>query len=140
MTTSPASGDSPFVGAGWGFPLRTGPTGAFAMVRGHEELQESMRIVLGTAIGERPRRPEFGCGVHDLVFDTVDAGLIARVSAEVHSCLRRWEPRVDVLSVITTPDEGRPEVLLIDIEYAIRGTNDPRNLVVPFYAIPGEPA
>jgi phage baseplate assembly protein W len=133
-----AQGDSPFVGVGWGFPLRTGPTGAFAMVRGHEELQESMRLVLGTAIGERPRRPEFGCGVHDLVFDTVDASLIARVSEEVHNCLRRWEPRVDVRSVITTPDEGRPEVLLIDIEYAIRGTNDPRNLVVPFYAIPGE--
>jgi phage baseplate assembly protein W len=138
--TAGQAGDSPFVGAGWGFPLRTGPTGAFALVRGDEELAESIRLVLGTAPGERPRRPEFGCGIHDLVFDALDAQLSARVSAEVRAALLRWEPRIDVLDVSATPDVDRPGVLLIDVAYAPRETNDARNLVVPFYVLPGEDA
>jgi phage baseplate assembly protein W len=109
-------------------------------VRGYAELEESMRLILGTAPGERPRRPEFGCGVHDLVFDAVDAELASRVAAEVQSALLRWEPRIDVLAVHVAPDPGRPAVLLIDVEYAVRDTNDARNLVVPFYALPGEDA
>jgi phage baseplate assembly protein W len=130
---------NPFVGAGLAFPLRTGTTGGLGLVRGEDELEESMRIVLGTAPGERPRRPEFGCGIHDLVFDAIDARLTARIAHEVTAALTRWEPRVDVRSVAVAPDPTRPEVLVIDVGYAVRGTNDPRNLVVPFYAIPGEP-
>ena len=135
-----AGGDSPFVGAGWGFPLRTSPTGALALVRGDEELEESIRLVLGTAHGERPRRPDFGCGIHDLVFDALDARLSARVAAEVRASLLRWEPRIDVLDVRATGDPARPGVLLIDVAYAPRDTNDARNLVVPFYVLPGEDA
>ncbi len=140
MTTREASfgGQSPFVGAGFAFPLRTGPTGAFGLVHGHQELEESMRIVLGTAVGERPRRPEFGCGIHDLVYETADADLAARVALEVKASLARWEPRIDVRSVHVTPDQDRPELLYIDVHYAVRETNDARNLVVPFYAIPEE--
>lgn len=136
---SAAEAGSPFVGAGWAFPLRTGGTGGIALVTGHDELQESMRLVLATARGERPRRPEFGCGVHDLVFDVVDAALTRRVEEEVRAALLRWEPRVDVLAVEVGPDPDRPAVLLIDVHYAVRDTNDARNLVVPFYALPGEP-
>jgi phage baseplate assembly protein W len=131
-------GRSPFVGAGFAFPLRTGPTGGFGLVSGHQEIEESMRIVLGTAVGERPRRPEFGCGIHDLVFDTADRELAARVGLEVRASLARWEPRIDVRSVEVTPDQERPELLYIDVHYAVRETNDARNLVVPFYAIPEE--
>jgi phage baseplate assembly protein W len=133
-------GDSRFIGAGLGFPLRTTATGAVALVRGYAELEESMRLILGTAPGERPRRPEFGCGVHDLVFDAVDTELAGRVAAEVRAALLRWEPRVDVLAVRVAPDPDRPVVLIIDVEYAVRDTNDARNLVVPFYALPGEDA
>lgn len=136
--TAQAAGDSPFVGAGWGFPLRTGPTGAVALVRGHEELEESIRLVLGTAPGERPRRPDFGCGIHDLAFAALDAQLSARAAAEVRASLLQWEPRIDVLDVQAVGDPDRPGVLLIDVAYAVRDTNDARNLVVPFYVLPGE--
>ena len=29
-------------------------------------------MILGTAPGERPMRPEFGCGIHDYIFESID--------------------------------------------------------------------
>ena len=60
------------------------------------------------------------------------------IEYDVRSALRRWEPRVDVIDVDVGFDEDRPSLVYIDISYRIRSTNDPRNLVFPFYSIPGE--
>ena len=60
------------------------------------------------------------------------------IAYDVRSALRRWEPRVDVIDVDVGFDEDRPSLVYIDISYRIRSTNDPRNLVFPFYSIPGE--
>ena len=118
-----------FIGRGWAFPLRTDATGGIALVMREREIEEAIRLVLGTAPGERPMRPEFGCRIHDYVF--------AAISAEVMAALRRWEPRVDVDDVQVSFDAKDASVMYIDIAYAIRRTNDRRNLVFPFYVIPG---
>lgn len=127
-----------FIGAGWAFPMRVNASGGIALVRREQELEESIRLVLGTALGERPMRPEFGCAVHDYVFAPADATTAGRVAYEVRASLERWEPRIDVVDVDVTVDTADGAVLYIDITYAIRGTNDPRNLVFPFYVIPSE--
>jgi uncharacterized protein len=129
-----------FVGSGWGFPVRTDATGRIALVSGQQEIEESIRLILGTAPGERPMRPEFGCGIHDLVFASEDAATIGRIELEVRQALRRWEPRIDVHDVEVAPDEDEPSQLRIGVVYSIRSTNDPRNLVVPFYVIPTDSA
>ncbi|MGH9077294.1 MAG: GPW/gp25 family protein [Acidimicrobiales bacterium] len=127
-----------FVGRGWGFPLRTDATGSMSLVSGDRELVESIRLILGTAYGERPMRPEFGCGIHDYVFAPSDATTAGRLAHEVRASLARWEPRIDVLGVeVSAGDEDR-SALFIDIRYQERATNDPRNLVFPFYLIPEE--
>ena len=97
-----------------------------------------MRLVLGTAPGERPMRPEFGCAIHDYVFAPVDAGTAGALEFEVRRSLERWEPRIVVRDVDVTPDPSRGDCLYIDISYQVAGTNDPRNLVFPFYVIPSE--
>ena len=130
------SGD--FTGRGWAFPLRLDGSGSFALSSGEQDVEEAMRLVLGTAYGERPMRPEYGCGIHDLVFDTIDARLAGRVSAEVSASLTRWEPRIAVEAVVATPDPTAPHVLRIAVSYRLRATNDRRNLVFPFYSIPEE--
>lgn len=131
---------SELIGAGWAFPLRTDATGRIALVDGTQELDEAIRIVLGTAPGERPMRPEFGCGIHDLVFASPDASTAGRVAHEVRVALLRWEPRIEVLDVDVRFDAVEQGVLLIDIRYQPARSNDPRNLVFPFYVIPEEPA
>ncbi|MFJ9407347.1 GPW/gp25 family protein [Streptomyces sp. NPDC101393] len=125
-----------FVGAGWGFPLRMDAGGGIALVRREREIEESIRLVLATAPGERPMRPEFGCAVHDMVFAPVNEATAGRIRYEVRSSLDRWEPRIEVQDVEVSPAPDEPSVLFIDVRYSVRGTNNPRSLVFPFYVIP----
>lgn len=125
-----------FVGAGWAFPVRTDPTGSIALVRGEREVVESIRLILGTAPGERPARPEFGCAIHDLVFAPADASTGGQITYQVRASLERWEPRITVDDVQIDFGDADSGTLFIEIRYRIRGSNDPRNLVFPFYVIP----
>jgi len=125
-----------FIGAGWAFPLRTDRTGSIALVRDQREIEESIHLILATSPGERPMRPEFGCSVHDYVFAPADAATAGDIAYAVRVALDRWEPRITLENVIVNFDGADAGVLLIDVQYTIRGTNDPRNLVFPFYVIP----
>jgi phage baseplate assembly protein W len=126
------------IGVGWAFPLRVDATGGIGLVRADTEIEESIRLILGTAFGERPMRPDFGCGMHDHVFDSLDGTTAGQVSYEVQASLMRWEPRIDVTSVDVNYDQNSQATLYIDINYTVRGDNDPRNLVFPFYVIPAD--
>jgi phage baseplate assembly protein W len=128
-----------FIGNGWAFPMRTDATGRIALVSDEREIEESIRLILATAPGERPMRPEFGCAVHDYVFAPADAGTAGDIAYAVRVSLERWEPRIVLTGVSVRFDAVELGTLYIDIEYSIRGTNDPRNLVFPFYVIPPHP-
>lgn len=129
-----------FIGTGIafrpGFGLGVNGQGGIALTRGADDVAKSIYIILSTAPGERVMRPEFGCGIHDLVFSTPGPQLYGVIAYQIEQSLGRWEPRIEVLSVETRTDPSAPERLLIDIFYKIRATNDSRNLVYPFYVIP----
>lgn len=125
-----------FVGAGWAFPLRTDPTGRVSLVTGTREIEESIRLILATAPGERPMRPQFGCAVHDFVFAPADAATAGDIAFAVRVALERWEPRIELNDVVVRFDAVDSGLLYVDVEYSVLGTNDPRNLVFPFYVIP----
>ncbi len=126
-----------FIGAGIGFPFRLQANGSIALVRDRRELEEAIILILGTSYGERPMRPEFGCGIHDYVFGTADVTTAGRIAHEVRMSLTRWEPRIAVLDVGVTQhrDSG---ILDIEIAYTPKNSYDPRSLVYPFYTIPPE--
>ena len=124
------------IGTGVAFPLRVDARGAIALVSHDEDVQEAIRVILGTAPGERPMRPEFGCAIHDLVFAPADATTAGQLAYHVRLALERWEPRIDLEDVTIRFDAVDAGTLLIDIRYSLRDTNDPRNLVFPFYVIP----
>jgi phage baseplate assembly protein W len=126
------------LGTGLAFPLSVDSRGGIAMVHEESDIDQAITIILGTAPGERPMRPEFGCGVHDYVFDTIDAGTVGRMEEEVRRALTRWEPRIDVEGIDFDLDGVDRGVLAIQIDYRIRATNHYRNLVYPFYVIPAE--
>jgi len=126
------------LGTGVSFPLTVDRRGGLALARDDEDVRQAIAIILSTAPGERPMRPEFGCGVHDYVFDVIDATTLGRMEHEIRAALERWEPRVDVLRVDFDLEGGADDPLAITIEYRIRATNDIRNLVYPFYVVPAE--
>jgi uncharacterized protein len=130
--------DIDFIGAGWSFPLAVDATGGVALVTDDREIQQSLRLILGTAPGERPMRPEFGCRIHEHVFGPANAATAGQAAHDVREAIDRWEPRVELLEVAVDYDPNASGTLYLDVSYAIRGDNRPRNLVFPFYVIPDE--
>jgi phage baseplate assembly protein W len=122
-----------FLGTGWTFPVQTEGSGPIALAHHEECIRQAIWIILGTARGERAMRPDFGCGVHELVFAPNDATTAGLVTREVSQSLTMWEPRIDLLDVQVGPAPTGPNVLLIRIEYRVRATNNRFNLVYPFY-------
>lgn len=116
--------------------MRTDVTGSIALSSGDREIVEAIRLILGTSPGERPMRPQFGCRIHERVFDIADSATAAQIQADVKESLRLWEPRIVVDTVKVTIDDGDRAKLYVDIKYSIRGNNSKRNLVFPFYVIP----
>ncbi|MEY2517694.1 MAG: uncharacterized protein QOJ89_5052 [bacterium] len=132
------------LGTGLAFPLGVDRRGGVALASDGDDVEQAISIILRTAPGERPMRPEFGCGVHDYVFDVVNATTLGRMEHEIRRALERWEPRIDVLDIgfdlgsgLVAEGDG---ALAITIEYRLRATNDVRNLVHPFYVVPAEEA
>jgi phage baseplate assembly protein W len=95
-----------------------------------------MRLILGTSLGERPMRPDFGCRIHDHVFGPANSATAGQIAYDVRDALERWETRIDISEVLVSFDRISDGRVYIDIGYSVRGLNDPRNLVFPFYVIP----
>ena len=130
---TPAASDG-FLGRGWAFPVRLADDhSVLPTADGAEAIRQSIRMILGTAPGERLMRPDFGCGIHELVFETVDSATLQRVRSVVQDALVRYEARIDVLSVEASEDESAWGQLLIELEYRVRRTNQVGNWVYPFY-------
>jgi uncharacterized protein len=129
---------SEIIGSGLAFPLQVDARGQIALASGEEDIEQAMALILSTAPGEREMRPEFGCEVHDLVFDNIDAATVGRMDKAVRKALDRWEPRVEVKSVDFDLSEAYDGRMLITVGYVVRATNHLRNLVYPFYVIPAE--
>jgi len=129
-----------FLGRGVAFPVRPDAGGRLAFVDEDERIRQSVWIVLSTAPGERQMRPEFGCAIHDLVFEANTAQQRSIVAEKVREALVRWEPRIDVIDVrVETPHEQR-NYLLIRVDYRVRSNNAFFNLVYPFFLDEGSEA
>lgn len=125
--------DSNFLGVGWTSPVELYETGQIKMARYEDAVRQSIWTILSTAKGERVMRPDFGCGLQDLVFSSNSASTIGRITSDVRNSLVQWEPRIDVLDVQVMSDRSEPNRMLVQINYQVRMTNNSFNLVYPFY-------
>jgi phage baseplate assembly protein W len=109
-----------FTGKGWKFPVLPDAGGGLGYVAGQENVQQSLRILLLTALGERVMRPTFGCKAPRLVFAPGSVQYLQLLETSVREAVRDWEPRVETRAIVS-------------IAYRIRGSNTRNNLVFPFY-------
>ena len=131
---NPAIDRKDFLGRGWAMPVDLDPrTGLVRSVAYEEDIRQSILIILETSPGERVMRPNFGCGIHDMVFEAIDSTAIQRIRSMVTEALRRCEARIDVLNVTVEEAATAQGKLLIQLEYRVRKTNQTGNLVFPFY-------
>jgi hypothetical protein len=132
----PTRYDATFIGQGFSWPLAIDHTGGIKLTEATDDIERSMQMVLMTAPGERVMRPRFGCEIWDLLFEPVTPNLLGLIAHAVYGALGQWEPRIEVDEVTPVPDAKDNALIRIEIRYRVRATNDPRNLVFPFYVIP----
>lgn len=129
-----------FLGVGWQFPvMRDTGKSRFAPAEYEKSIQQAIRIILSTSKGERVMRPDFGCGIHELVFAANNASSRGLAEHHVSEALLNWEPRIDVLQVDARPGGTEEETIILTIIYRVRATDSRFNLVYPFYLERGRP-
>lgn len=121
-----------FLGTGWAFPVRFSSSGA-VMSRDEQDIAESLKILLGTAPGERFLEPKFGIDLHGLQFESMSTTLRSLVLDQVRTALLIYEPRIRLLDLNIGDSDEVGGVLGIHVSYEIRSTNSRFNLVFPFY-------
>jgi phage baseplate assembly protein W len=129
-----------FLGRGWRFPIFPDARGALSYVEGAAHIEQSLKLVLMTALGERVMRPDFGSQAPDLVFAPGSVQYLRILEETVRDAVRDWEPRVELDSVNAESDQKDENHVLVRIDYKIRGTNNRNNLVFPFYVSASEGA
>ncbi len=129
-----------WLGRGWAYPVGFDPTtGAPTLAEYELDIRQSILIILGTQRGERVMRPNFGCSIHDLVYDVIDTSMLTRVETTVRDSLVTFEPRIDVIKITANPLYAADGQLRVEIDYRVRKTNQTGNQVFPFYFREGGP-
>lgn len=128
------------LGKGWRFPFaitkRKGGTGTSASLSesaGIEHVKESIRQILGTPVGSRVMRRDFGSRLRQIVFEPNDSTIDTLVEHYVREAIERWEKRVVVGPVTVVRSERGQGRVEIDVQFRIIRTNVVGNLVYPYY-------
>jgi len=122
-----------FLGKGWKFPVSIDGKGTIRMSEFEDDIKEAIWIILSTAEGERVMRPDFGCGIHDLIFSPINTNTINMVESSIREALIKWEPRIEILNIEISREKADVGQLLVSIDYRVRTTNSEFNMVYPFY-------
>lgn len=77
-------------------------------------IKQAIVSLLLTDPGERLFQPELGSGLRSFLFEPLDSATAALINASVRDTLNRYEPRIDIIDITTTPnsDENGYEVSL----------------------------
>lgn len=128
-------GDSrAFLGRGFAFPPEVDPvTGKFRMAEGEEDIRQAIYIILMTRLNERAMLPDFGCNLQEYIYDLPDAAFESRLIREAEDALTRYEPRIRQISISVDRNDHLRGVIYLNIDYYVRATNNPNNLVFPYY-------
>jgi phage baseplate assembly protein W len=123
-----------FLGRGWKFPIEVdATTGRILLVDHEEDIAEAIRLIIWTAKGERVMRPDFGCDIHNFVFERTNPTTLRFMEAAVREAIMQWEPRVHEIDVKIETDAIDSGKLTINVKYEVRTTNNLFNQVYPFY-------
>lgn len=122
-----------FLGTGWAFPPKfEGPNHQAVLSSDIEDIEQSLTIILSTSPGERPMAPDFGCRIHQYVFEELSRTTLTQLEQEIRHAILFFESRVDVENIQFLPEQLSGK-LLIRIDYRVITTNTRSNMVYPFY-------
>ena len=97
---------------------RTGETGD------DEHIRDLIEQLLFTVPGERVNRPDFGCGLLQLVFEPNSAELAAALQFTVGAAMQQWLG--DLITVQKLAVEAVDSTLTVTVQYLITRTQQQR--------------
>lgn len=106
------------------FPFHVARTGRSAVTDADDHVRDMIEQVLFTNPGERVNRPDFGCGLLDLVFEPSSPSLAAALDVTVPAALHRWLG--DVIAVQSVEADSEDSTLRISITYLVLATGRTR--------------
>jgi|MudIll2142460700_1097286.scaffolds.fasta_scaffold05227_3 hypothetical protein len=123
-----------FLGTGWSFPPEfVQEIGEVLMTSDEEDIEASLKILLGTVMGERFLNPRYGLNLQGMLFEPMSTTMKTFLKDSVKTAMLIYEPRINLLSLeldTSAQYEGRISIIM---EYAVRATNSRYNLVYPYY-------
>jgi uncharacterized protein len=136
MTTGYSSND--FLGKGWSFP----PTFSLEsttvnMEEKETDIEQSLHILLTTAVGERVMQPKYGCNMDTLLFEPLNTSVKTIMIDKIKTAILFFEPRIDAKKIDLNMQDELTGQLLVEIEYIVRATNSRFNFVFPYYITEG---
>ena len=97
------------------FPYRVASDGITQDASEDRHIVHLIEQILFTRRGERRNRPEFGAGVHEMVFSENSPEIAAAARNMVQANLQQWlSPRIEIRAVAA---EARDNLLLITVQY-----------------------
>jgi len=126
--------NSTFWGSGWAFPI-VFEVGNYQLETSsrEENINQSIDVILKTRKGERSVDANFGSGLHQFLFQTMDETLKGEIVDTVKIALLEFEPRITVLNVSVDFVDRNEGFVNIHITYEVNTTNTRHNYVFPFY-------
>ncbi|MCX5107898.1 GPW/gp25 family protein [Streptomyces sp. NBC_00378] len=107
------------------FPFRVDRRGRTAHADHDEHVRDLIEQLLFTSPGERVMRPDFGCGLRDLVFSPSSPELTSTLELSVQAALQRWLG--DLIEVEALDMESDENVVRVHLAYAVRVTGTRRD-------------
>jgi phage baseplate assembly protein W len=101
----------------FGFDAR----GRTAVSDENERILDAIRAVLFTAPGERVNRPDFGCGIRQLLFAPLNEALAATTQHFIQGSLLRWLS--DLIRVEAVDVRADDSTLFITVVYTINASS-----------------
>lgn len=130
--------DNVFLGRGWSFPPSFDKNvKEVNMTEDEEDIENSLRILLSTTLGERVMQPKFGCNLNDMVFESIDTSFQTEMRNRIQTSILYFESRINVQAISISTENDIDGLVLISLDYIIRSTNARTNLVYPFYISEG---
>ena len=123
-----------FLGIGWSFPPTFNKERSdVEMTTKEGDIKQSLHIYFNTKLGERIMRQDFGCIIHEHLFDRLDKSILDVLTFELKQNIGNIEPRIIVNEISIMPIDINEGSVEININYTVITTTVRDNIVFPYY-------
>ena len=123
-----------FLGTGWSFPPNFNNQSAnIDTVTKEVDIKQSLEIYFNTKLGERIMRPDYGCVIHNRLFNKLDPSVLDVLTFELTQNIGMIEPRIIVEKIDINKTDINNGLIEITVDYTIITTNVRDNIVYPYY-------